>query len=139
MNADGTFPERLPCPLTDDEVRQRGELLAMTLAEIAEIEEEFALERQRIRGEIKRRRERARGLTGEVSTRTEIREVACVRRILPDDERVEIVRVDTGEVVRTRPLTPEERQEALFPSIGPPLAGPNARLPVNREHERGRD
>jgi hypothetical protein len=105
----------LPCKLTEEELLAKGEELSRA---IEEANGEKGLQ-QEAKSAMKSRLEgmenRIQSLAGIVRTRSEERLVEIITR--HDDERkmVETVRVDTGEVVATRLMTPEERNLKLFP------------------------
>ena len=105
----------LPCRLSNDEVRERGEKVA-------------ELHRQRDALEIKRKetvdliKAQVNEIDGQiVALCTEIIGKAEWRSVEVKREKdfkrnvEELIRVDTGEVVQTRALTPEERQVEMLP------------------------
>ena len=104
----------LPVELTPDEVRAKGVELAARVDEMYAID----VERKEAAAAIRERRADVEAqvieLKGEVRSGREYREVEC--RLEPDFQAgvMQIVRVDTGEFVRSRPLSPDERQPALF-------------------------
>lgn len=61
-----------------------------------------------------REEERARQMLRTASSGSEDRSVEVVRRRNMAEGVMEWVRTDTGQLVRSRPLTPEERQVTLF-------------------------
>ncbi len=100
----------LPCVLSDAEIQARGEELA-----------EAELARQRLVAEKKAAAEAFKGpiaeqvdliskLSKEISEEVEMRDVEVSHR--PDFENgvVDVVRMDTGEVVESRAMTDEDRQ-----------------------------
>jgi hypothetical protein len=108
--------ESLPCALSPEEVRQRGEAVARLLKERDDLDfetKQYAKQRREELGELELAIAR---LAIQIRERQEYRpvEVACLRN--PSDATVVWVRKDTGEVVRQRPMTEEEKQERLpFP------------------------
>lgn len=105
--------QRLPVQLTDEELLDRSTALVDNIQKTAALEEEKKSVDADFKGKIKARAEVSRKLTEIISNRTEDREVEC--EVKKDFERgtVTTVRMDTGEVVETRPITADERQEEL--------------------------
>ena len=106
--------KKLPVMLTEDEMRERGEALAESVETTAALTEEKKANDAEINGKIKTSKEITRKLSRIIASKTEDREVEC--EITKDFERgvVTLHRCDTGEVVETRPMTPDERQEQMF-------------------------
>jgi hypothetical protein len=115
-------PRWLPVPLTDDELLLRGNELARALEEKSELEERLKSERDDIKSEIGTRNERILKLRGSIRSKREQREVLC--EWSRNDERMvmELHRQDSGEVIESRPMTAEERQEKLNLKPVPPRA-----------------
>ncbi len=107
------FFERLPCKLDAQELLLKAKSLSQLLCDKGNVE----LEKKDANADFKRRLDaietRVCELGLEVRTGREYRDVQCVERADYQDNRVEIIRVDTGEVVRMRPLEVHERQESL--------------------------
>lgn len=106
--------EMLPVPLTDDELLAHAD-------RAARLQGQADHEAEALRDEMKERRAEIEEL------RTQAREALRLVRERREDRRVEVevvyeyaanavvlVRLDTGEQVRQRPMTADERQEALF-------------------------
>lgn len=113
--------ERLPCQLTPDEVRARGEKAAMLYAERDEVEQDYERAKEIRKERIGSIDSRISQHMQEVRTRQEHRDVRVVDRENFDDKhnpQVETVRLDTGELVRSRPMTDLERQGKLLPLDG---------------------
>ncbi len=125
---DGTIPLTLPTALSPNERQERAIRLAVLLGEIGQIEADLAAEGKRVRAALKDRASQASQLAVEVRTGFESREVACLERVDEAGERIETVRTDTGEVVRTRPLGFDERQQALFAGAAPRRHAPDAEM-----------
>jgi hypothetical protein len=114
--------ESLPCALSPEEVRQRGEAVARLLKERDDLDfetKQYAKERREEIGELELQIAR---VAIQIRERQEYRpvEVVCLRN--PGEATVVWVRRDTGEVIRQRPMTEEEKQERL--PFGDPLADP---------------
>ena len=103
----------LPVKLQDKEIKERGETLAELLRSIGEKEADKAMAAKEASNEIKKLEAEVGVVADAIRTGQEDREVEIERR--PDYDRnvVEIVRVDTGEVVVTEELKDEDRQTNL--------------------------
>jgi hypothetical protein len=102
--------------LTAPEVQAKGEELALKVQEIdeevAELKEYTKTEKSRIQGLVNE----SKKLAECVRQRRELRAVS-VDIVDVGEGKVSEVRVDTGEVLRVRPMTDAERQRSL-PTIG---------------------
>lgn len=102
--------------LTPEEVRAKGTDLALKVQEIdeetAELREYVKTEKSRIQGLVLE----SKKLAECVRQRRELR-VVLVDIVDVGEGKVNEVRQDTGEVLRTRPMTDAERQRSL-PAIG---------------------
>lgn len=107
--------EILPCPLNDDELRERADRAARKQAELESEEEQIALLKKASKERTERLGSEVRSLLREVRTRSEDRDVQVVDRVSDEGDLMETVRTDSGEIVRSRPLTPAEKQVVLFP------------------------
>ena len=112
-----TWREDLRCELTPEELAAKADECALALGGIDQLNAERKEAIEETRGELKR-------VGAEVAKLArELREKACYREVNVHEERrfaentIAIVREDTGALVRSRPMTPEERQVALFPSL----------------------
>lgn len=106
----------LDCPLTDAEVQERTKRMLEALDEADQIERVLAAAKEDAKFELKVRNEIVRKMRRVISERSERRQVTCT--VVPDwnHYQMRIVRDDTGEVVKVRPMSDEERQTEL-PSI----------------------
>ncbi len=102
----------LNVPLTQDEMRQRGE----QLADIIKERDELALEQKKERDAMKEAMEtvegRIRHLASVVNARVEERSVQVEIRYSTTLHMIEEVRTDTGEVVKTRTPTEDDKVRA---------------------------
>jgi hypothetical protein len=109
----GGFVEKLPCELTRDEKLNKADQMAEHLKTRAEVE----LEAQTAAGTFKRQLKELDRAIGdraeEVRSGVEYRPVECACRDRFRDNQVDVVRLDTGEIVRSRPMTLQERQGSL--------------------------
>jgi hypothetical protein len=103
----------LPCPLTDDEKIARS----LMLAEALDRRNQLDLERKDTMAEFKDREAKLDSEIGRLGTIVrggkELRQVECEDQHNYKNGTADRVRLDTGEVVQTRPLTEEERQQEL--------------------------
>ena len=109
------WTETLRCDLSEAEVRDRADQAARAFGEAAESEVELTAIGTEMRGQIKRLRAQVGELLRAVREAAEYRPVDCVERRNEGEANVEVVRVDTGEIVRSRPFTQDERQLGLLP------------------------
>lgn len=100
----------LPVELTPDELHFRSMRLAEATKKIDEVQEKRRSQNQAIYRELKDLTAERRVLTEVVTTGTEVREVKCEERKNYGAGRIEVVRLDTGEVVDTIPMREADRQ-----------------------------
>jgi len=109
----GSFVEKLPCELTRDEKLMKADQMAEHLKTRAEVE----LEASSVAGTFKRQLKELDRAIGdraeEIRSGVEYRPVECAMRDRFRDNQVDTVRLDTGEIVRSRPMTITERQGSL--------------------------
>lgn len=100
----------LECPLDQDQLLQRGKALSECLQMIEGIEDEKKQTNNRLKERMGKIEITARLLASEIRTRHERRavEISTVKDWLRKCE--ETIRLDTGEVIDTRALTPQELQ-----------------------------
>ena len=110
----------LQVPLTPDELRERGELLADLVRGAALLEEQHARERKAMKDAATTLNGRIQHLAAIVNARAEERSVKVEVRYNPVLALIEEVRTDTGEVVQTRAPTPEDKARAQA-AMQPPL------------------
>lgn len=107
------FTEDLPCKLTAHEKLLKSEQLSHKLADVEKLEEAKKAATSRYADQIKARVLEVKLLATEVRTGEEFRPIECTEMPRYSDMMVDIVRVDTGATVRSRPMQPSERQEEL--------------------------
>jgi hypothetical protein len=111
------YTRMLKCKLTEEEWNERANLLAEEHQRGQRLDAEHKLvaklHNQRM-GVVKDNVER---LSSALRLREEERMVQCEDRRDEDKLLIDTVRLDTGEVIGTRPMTAEERQVAL-PGVG---------------------
>jgi hypothetical protein len=103
----------LPVRLSDNEIKQRGEKLADLLREIGEKESEKSVETKKFASAIKELEVEADTVAQAIRSGQEDRDVEIERRPDFKKETVEIIRIDTGEVVVTEALSDSDRQTNL--------------------------
>ena len=104
---------KLPCELTVEERLQRGKALAGVLSSIALEESRQEMVRKDMKSQIASLESQRDQVASVVSSGSEIRDVEVEDRANFSTFTFERVRLDTNEVIFSRPLTPEERQEKL--------------------------
>lgn len=112
--------QRLPVPLSDAELQQKGHALAELEGEHTRIDDERAETSKAFKEALKEIRVRMKTLAKSIRDRTETRQVNV--REIQDDRRltVDFVRSDTGEVIGSRAMTASERQGRLPIPPDPP-------------------
>ena len=105
----------LRCEFTPDELATKAAELSQATIELRDEEEEKASVSKEYSERIKEIRSRMSSLAKAYKSGGETRIVECVVRMnCPNPLEKTTIRLDTGEVVRTEPMTDEERQEKLF-------------------------
>jgi len=108
-----TVTRSLPCKLTDVEVQMAGTELAGTI-EAIEAEKDRQSE---IKADMKSRmtalQTKVQELTYKVSHREEMREIDVQVILIPDTMLVNEVRLDTGEITKTRRAEDDELQSSF--------------------------
>lgn len=119
----------LPVTLTPREKAARSEELVQAMSKQRRLEDELEGVKADFKGRIARVADDVGALFRTLERGTEIRSVSCERRVNVDGESVDTIRLDTGELVVSRPMTPEERQRELFRSGKRASAAPAAAPP----------
>lgn len=104
----------LKCLLTEDESREMGGELAQRYSEITDLEDQKKAVTSDFKSRIDAASAEASRIARMISNGYEFREVEC--EVVQDYEMGEvlIVRLDTGETIERRRMTPEERQVSAF-------------------------
>jgi len=105
--------ERLPCKLTNDELRVKGEELARLISNMSEVELAKKAKTAEFNGRIGDLQEKQDALSHEINQKAEVREVKCEEEFNWETNVVETIRTDTGAVIHTRIIRPEERQRKM--------------------------
>jgi hypothetical protein len=104
-----TETRHLPCPLTDRELIEKGDLQARGLQDLRDLEDEKAKVAKDYGEQIKDKRSELNKLSREISTRTEVRPIRCDVMFVPEEDKAITIRTDTGERIEVRSMTSEER------------------------------
>ena len=111
-----TFHENHKVQLTEEEVREAAEKLAKLTDDIEGKEADKKSVASQYKADIDRLTGDARASAALVRNKYEYRQVECREEFDYDHFTVSVMRLDTGETVRTRALTTAEKQAEL--SIG---------------------
>jgi hypothetical protein len=107
--------EYLKCEFIEHEILEFGNELARKHSEITELEEM----KKRVVSDFKAKTDAAEAeasiLARKIQNKHEYRDVECQEVYNYVDKSVTIVRNDTGEIVKTRDMREDEKQELLFP------------------------
>lgn len=104
----------LPCKMSEDEIHTAGLELARKSIEADVLAEELARHKERYKVLLARlASERAR-LCREISTGVAHRAVKVLEELDPVAGVVRLIRLDTRQILETRPATDEDRQEPLI-------------------------
>ena len=111
------YEKQLPVKLDSEQIAERGQEMAGKALDAARIELDIDKVKDEARGKLKELKEglveirgRLKKLAFEVRKGEAVQSVLVEARFASDNSCVEIVRLDTGEIVETRPLTEEDRQ-----------------------------
>jgi len=116
--------EQLPVELTHEELEAKRKELASLFRRDRDAEQEKKDATKRLGEELKSIRQDLDNLEEQCTSGRELREVEVVEQADPNQGIMRVIRIDTGEVVSTRPLTADERQVAMFPqSVGRKRSG----------------
>jgi hypothetical protein len=105
--------ETLRVNLAQEELVTRAQELARHLAETTQLEDRAAREADQRLQHIRIRRAREATLARDVALGSEERPVLCFEAPRWSERLVDVIRADNHEVVRTRVMRPEERQQQL--------------------------
>jgi hypothetical protein len=108
-----TFKESLPCQLTSQEKLIKGEELVKRLEEKEELEDRKKTAADDFKSAIGVKEFDVKKLARQIGTGIEHREIECRELFHFARNLVETIRLDTGEVIRSRAMRPEERQAGL--------------------------
>ena len=104
---------QLKCALTEDQLKQRGTALAAYVHRLHELEAEKKNEAAKLNNKIGSVELAMDRVAIEISERAEYRDVEVTREKDFGRGVEEVIRQDTGEIIETRVLQPQERQGEL--------------------------
>jgi len=107
------FETMLRCKLTDAEMLSRGTEMAEASAEMATLEDQLVSTKKEFQYKIDGRQARINELSGTIRAKSETRLVKCEREFLFNIGKVHEIRTDTQEVINTREIRGDERQQEL--------------------------
>lgn len=107
------FVEQLPCRLRESEKLLKSEELAEQLRQREIVEAEKKEANDAFKARLSEADRQVQRLAHEIRTGEEYRAVQCTEIGRWSENVVDIVRSDTGEVVRSRPMAAGERQALL--------------------------
>lgn len=110
----GYSRERLFVKLSDLELLERGQQLASVEKVFDDVEDELKTVSASMRAALKSHRAKIQALSKVVNERKEERMVKIVDRADYRTNEMQTIRIDTGDIVRSRTLTREEMQGTLF-------------------------
>lgn len=108
------FKRELECELTDDDLLIKLSELTSKLTEKDSVEQELKEVSAGYKGRIKTLDREIHSLTRVVTKRQEARPVECRELFNFDGYVVQIMRLDTEEIIETRTMTQRERQQSLL-------------------------
>jgi hypothetical protein len=105
--------EYLKCPLTEAEMKAQAEKMAQNLSQIAQYEADLKSIKKQIESDIARCQAELGSAVEKYRSGFEMRNIDCEIIKNFETNTVSIKRLDTGETIRERAMTAEERQLAL--------------------------
>jgi hypothetical protein len=109
--AERTSKEYLKCILTEPEKKEIADKMALCVAQINDQEGNLKSVSTQIKSEIAKYQAELTQSAEKIRSGYEMRQVTC--RIETTNKKMILTRLDTGEIVRERLLTPEELQQKL--------------------------
>ena len=107
------FETLLRCKLTNNELITRGAEMADASAEVATLEDQLSSVKKEYQAKIDGRQARINELSGTIRAKSETRVVKCEREFTYGSGLVTEIRNDTMEVINTREIRDDERQQEL--------------------------
>lgn len=105
--------EILPCKLTQEDVLSKSRKLADLLEDNNQLERDLGAFKKQIKASMDKNSSEVAILTNQIQTNTEYRDVFVREEIAWDKGIVNMYRDDTGEKVRVRSITEQERQTRI--------------------------
>ena len=103
----------LPCKLTDQELLDYGAELGSTIQDISAEEARQTSMKTELKARMTALEAKSAELSTKITRQEELRDVKVEPRLDFKAGIYREVRTDTGEVIRERPITDDERQEEL--------------------------
>lgn len=103
----------LPCPLSEQEQLELARRTAQVEQELMAVDEEYRRLKAEKYAELKAKSVEFSECLAKMRAGAEDREVECEERYDYGNGTVYVVRLDTLDVVETRSMTPQERQQKL--------------------------
>lgn len=110
--------EHLKCILTEKEIKESGANLARFHSEISDLENQKKSVVSDFKSKIEKATAEADIEARKIQNGYEYRSVECEVQKIFDEKVVQVVRTDTGEIIKQRAMTPDELQEKMFPEEG---------------------
>lgn len=104
------FHEDLPVSANDAEMSNMTASAGSLVGQIETLETEARESAKQFRAKLKSLRARERELGKRIRANVCMRPVQCVDRLIVETNEMQTVRTDTGEIIRTRPASDEDRQ-----------------------------
>lgn len=108
------FPMRLKTALSSEGLQQKCIEYDAACAEVEEMERNFKLIHDRHKEDLKVKQAEAEALSHVVRKQHVEEDVECEERMVYDERRVYVVRLDTGRAVESREMTEAETQQKLI-------------------------
>ena len=106
--------EYLKCELTDDELRENGIILARANGKIIELEAQKKKFNDQIKADISSAEAEISRLSTILQNGYEFRQVEVEEKQDFEEKKIFVIRLDTGEEIRSRNMGPEDLQENMF-------------------------
>lgn len=107
--------EKLKVILTDKEIREAGSSLAMLYAQISTLEDDKKTSASDFKARIDAASAQATVQSNLIRNGYDYKDIDCEEIWDYDEKVVSVVRLDTGEQIRSRIMTAKELQQGLFP------------------------
>lgn len=116
MKEKSKIKEYLKCVLTEQEIKESGAQLAKSYSDMSELEDAKKSIVSDFKARIDKMAADISGFARKIQNGYEFRNVECEEVRDYDEKFVEVIRLDTGETLRTRVMTADELQTRLFKS-----------------------
>lgn len=112
-SAHNPLMKHVAVPLTPRERQEKSDELVRTLNDLKRLQEHYALLKEQHKATGKNRQLTIRELSHDLKDNYVMRPVACEQRLDIESNTMTTTRLNSGEMIDTRPLTEEERDAAL--------------------------